>query len=94
MASTLEPAHFAVPTVVGPSMENFREIAAEFERAGAWRRVEDDRGLARTWDDWLKDPEDAHRHGARARRLLEANRGALDRTLELLAPILSKGNWS
>jgi len=83
----LEPAHFAVPTVVGPSMENFREIAAEFERAEAWRVVEDSRGLARAWDDWLRNPLDARLRGDRARQLVADNRGALDRTLDLLRPL-------
>ncbi|MEE8526491.1 MAG: 3-deoxy-D-manno-octulosonic acid transferase, partial [Thermoanaerobaculia bacterium] len=90
----LEPAHFAIPTVVGPSMENFREIAAEFERADAWQVVDGGRELARAWDDWLRDPEKARLHGTRARQLLTANRGAIDRTLELLAPILSGSSWS
>src|SRR5262249_59551804 len=35
----LEPARFGVATAVGPSMENFREMATDFDRAGAWRRV-------------------------------------------------------
>jgi 3-deoxy-D-manno-octulosonic-acid transferase len=84
----LEPAHFAVPVAVGPSMENFHQIAGEFERAAAWQRVEDCRGLAAAWDAWLADPAAARAVGGRAKELLLANRGALERTLELLAPIL------
>ena len=34
----LEPALFARPVIVGPHMENFREIAREFLAAGAARR--------------------------------------------------------
>lgn len=85
----LEPAHFAVPTVVGPSMENFRQIADCFERAGAWRQVADPGDLARAWDAWLSEPEEARSVGERARELLRSNQGALDRTLEMLATLLA-----
>ncbi len=85
----LEPAHFAIPTVVGPSMENFREIAAQFERRNAWKVAADGPGLAQVWNQWLREPDDARVHGERARQLLVANRGALERTLELLSPMLS-----
>ncbi len=84
----LEPAHFAVPVAVGPSMHNFRQIAAEFEDAGAWRQVADESGLAAAWDAWLADPATARAVGERAKELLARNRGALERTLELLAPLL------
>ena len=55
----LEPARFAVPIVVGPSMENFREIAGKFNDAGAWRQVADAGGLAATWDEWLEQGDEA-----------------------------------
>ncbi len=84
----LEPACFAVATVVGPSMDNFRQIAERFDHAGAWRRVADSEGLAELWQTWLDDPEGARAVGRRAADLLAANRGALDRTLEIVAPLL------
>jgi 3-deoxy-D-manno-octulosonic-acid transferase len=85
----LEPARFGVPVAVGPSMENFREIAAEFDRAGAWSRVRDAAELAAAWGEWLAAPDAARAVAARAGALLAANRGALDRTLALLAPLLA-----
>lgn len=85
----LEPAVFGRPIVVGPSLENFREIATAFDRTEAWRRVEDVEGLANAWDDWLREPRLAAAHGERARALVEANRGALEATLELLEPIVA-----
>jgi 3-deoxy-D-manno-octulosonic-acid transferase len=88
----LEPARFGVATAVGPSMENFREMAAEFDRAGAWRRVAGGRELAAVWGGWLDDPAAARAVGSRAARLVEDNRGALERTLELLAPALAAGS--
>jgi 3-deoxy-D-manno-octulosonic-acid transferase len=84
----LEPARFGVATTVGPSMENFRQIAGDFDRAGAWQRVADGAELGAVWGRWLADPTAARRVGERARSLVEAEGGALARTLELLAPIL------
>jgi 3-deoxy-D-manno-octulosonic-acid transferase len=84
----LEAARFRVPLAVGPSMHNFRDMAEEFDRAGAWRRVKDANELAAAWREWLGDPAAARDLGDRARRLLEENRGALARTLEMLAEVM------
>jgi 3-deoxy-D-manno-octulosonic-acid transferase len=84
----LEAARFGVPVAVGPSMENFREMAGQFDRSGAWRRAADAEALGDAWKEWLDDPEAARAQGERAARLVEENRGALERTLALLAPLL------
>ena len=84
----LEPARYGTPIAVGPSMENFRDMAAAFDRAGAWRRVDGAASLAAAWGEWLGDPAAAAAAGDRARQLVAQNRGALDRTLAVLAPLL------
>ena len=84
----LEPASFAVPTVVGQSMHNFREMAKSFDRTNAWARVTDAAELARLWRAWLDDPDTARAVGARAADLLAESRGAVDRTLDLIDPML------
>lgn len=84
----LEAARWGVPVAVGPSMENFREMADDFDRRGAWARAADADELGRVLRGWLDDPEAARALGARGRELVEANRGALARTLALLAPVL------
>jgi 3-deoxy-D-manno-octulosonic-acid transferase len=81
----LEAARFGVPLAVGPSMHNFREMAEAFDRAAAWRRVRDAAELGAVWQEWLKDRESGRATGERALRLVESNRGALDRTIKLLA---------
>ena len=85
----LEPARFGVPVAVGPSMHNFRDMAEQFDRAKAWRRVADAGELAAAWDEWIGDPAAAREQGNRGLRLLEENRGALARTIEMLKPILN-----
>lgn len=82
----LEPALYGVPTVVGPSMENFRDMARTFDEMEAWKRAASPRELGRIWRRWLDDPETAREVGERARALLEKNRGALEKTLEILDP--------
>jgi 3-deoxy-D-manno-octulosonic-acid transferase len=84
----LEPARFGVPVAVGPAMHNFRDMAGRFDQAQAWRRVRNAEELAKAWGEWLADPAAAKEQGGRALRLLEENRGALGRTLEMLEPIL------
>jgi len=86
----LEAARFGVPVVVGPSMENFREIADIFDAADAWRRAADAGELARVFDGLAADPAGARALGERGRALIEANRGALARTLELVAPLVAR----
>ena len=85
----LEAARFAVPVAVGPSMDNFADIAARFDDEGAWQRVADGGALGDVWRRWLESPGEAAAVGERGRRLVEANRGALDRTVELLGPLIA-----
>lgn len=84
----IEAARFGVPVAVGPSMTNFREIAELFDRTGGWARVATGEALGELWTAWLDDPDSARTIGERGRALVEANSGALDRTLQLLAPLV------
>ena len=84
----IEPARCGVPVVAGPHMANFQEIADGFDRATAWARAANGAELGRVWQRWLLDPSAAAELGRRGRDLVDANRGALARTLELLRPLL------
>jgi 3-deoxy-D-manno-octulosonic-acid transferase len=86
----LEPARFARAIAVGPSMENFRDMASQFDEAAAWRRVASADELAAVWREWLETPAAAQALGERALEVVEANRGALQRTLAALAPVLAR----
>jgi len=87
----IEPARFGIAVAAGPAMENFREIAEQFDDARAWRRVASAAELGEVFAEWLREPARAHELGARAAALVDSNRGALERTLALLAPYL-RGN--
>ncbi|MCM2269342.1 MAG: 3-deoxy-D-manno-octulosonic acid transferase, partial [Thermoanaerobaculia bacterium] len=90
----LEAARFGVPVAVGASMENFREMAEAFDRANAWARVGSARELGELWRRWLLDRTGAQEIGLRGRDLVEANRGALARTLAMLDAHLPAGGRS
>lgn len=86
----LEAARFGVPVAVGPSMHNFRDMAAQFDARQAWKRVEDAAALGAAWGEWLDRPETGKEIGGRAAGLIEENRGAVAKTVALLGPLLAE----
>lgn len=86
----LEPALFGVPTLVGPHMQNFREIADIFGEAGAVGRVRDASDLSLRIEGWASDPSAESGMGRKARELLAAFRGATERNAEILVRELSR----
>jgi 3-deoxy-D-manno-octulosonic-acid transferase len=69
-------------------MENFAEIAAAFLGNGAAVQVRGDRELEDVMRTLVTDPVRRARLGAAARALVEANRGAKDKSLQVLAELL------
>ena len=84
----LEPAVFGRPIVFGPYMQNFGEIAETFLRNGAAVQVQGDRELEDVMVSLMADPVQRARLGAAARALVEANRGARDKTMTVIAGLL------
>lgn len=85
----LEPAWFGKPPVFGSSMENFRQMAAEFVSAGAGVQVRSSHELGQAWVKLLEDAPRRAAMAAAARDLVERNQGATQRTVGHLAAILS-----
>jgi 3-deoxy-D-manno-octulosonic-acid transferase len=86
----LEPAFYGVPTLVGPHMENFREIADIFGDAGAVVKVKDPAELADRLERWAADPSGMSDTGSRARELLAAFRGATERNAAIVERELAR----
>jgi 3-deoxy-D-manno-octulosonic-acid transferase len=84
----LEPAVFGRPIVFGPHMQNFAEIAEAFLRNGAAIQVRNERELEDAMVNLMEDPVQRARFGAAARALVEANRGAKDRTVAVITALL------
>jgi 3-deoxy-D-manno-octulosonic-acid transferase len=79
---------FGKPIVFGPYMQNFKEIALAFITNGAAVQVQSERELDEALLTLLTDPVLRARLGAAARALVEANRGAKDKTLAVIADLL------
>jgi 3-deoxy-D-manno-octulosonic-acid transferase len=84
----MEPAVFGKPIIFGPYMSNFAEIATSFVAAGAAMQVASERELEPALWRLLADPVSRARLGASARALVEANRGARDKTLAVIEDVL------
>jgi 3-deoxy-D-manno-octulosonic-acid transferase len=90
----LEPAIFGKPIMFGPHMDNFREIAEAFLTNGAAVQVNSDRELEEAMLTLVSDPVFRARLGAAARALVEANRGAKEKTLAVIADLMPVGTSS
>jgi len=84
----LEPAVHGRPIVFGPYMTNFGEIAETFLRNQAAVQINSPAELTGAIARLVADPVERARLGAAARALVEANRGAKPRTLEVIAALL------
>ena len=86
--NVLEPAVFGKPIVFGPHMENFLEIAEAFVSNGAGVQITGDADLEEALLSLMSDPVRRARLGAAARALVEANRGANDKSITVLSALL------
>ena len=86
--NVLEPAVHGKPVVFGPHMQNFAEIARTFVRHQAAIQVADRAELSTALVRLMGDSVERARLGAAARALVEANRGARTRTLEVMTRLL------
>ncbi|MGA2400816.1 MAG: 3-deoxy-D-manno-octulosonic acid transferase [Syntrophobacteraceae bacterium] len=93
--SILEPAWYAKPIVIGPSMENFRQIARDFRDRGAIRQIEatgSDKEaqieeLTDAFVSLLEDERTRTAMGYAAYSVFENNRGAARLTVDKIAAL-------
>jgi 3-deoxy-D-manno-octulosonic-acid transferase len=83
----LEPAVHGRPIIFGPHMDNFAEIARVFLAQGAAIQVRTPRELEDVVVSLIGDPVRRAKLGAAARALVDANRGAKDKTLNALTDV-------
>ncbi len=84
----IEPAIFGKPIVFGPHMQNFREISEVFLGNSAAVQVQSERELEEVLRNLITDPVRRASLGAAARALVEANRGAKDKTMAVISELL------
>jgi 3-deoxy-D-manno-octulosonic-acid transferase len=84
----LEPAAMGTATVTGPHLHNFAEISRRMDEAGALRICADAEEVGNTVQMLLEDQHERERMVQAGRALVANGRGALERTLELVGPLL------
>jgi 3-deoxy-D-manno-octulosonic-acid transferase len=84
----LEPAIFGKPILFGPHMQNFAEIARAFLLDRAALQVRDATDLEQTLRHLLTGADERERLGAAARQIVEANRGAREKTIAAITALL------
>jgi 3-deoxy-D-manno-octulosonic-acid transferase len=86
----LEPAALGVPVVTGPHNHNGADIAKILIEAGAAVVVKDSAELGDRVATLLSNPAERDRMGAAGRTAVEGNRGALEKLLGLIDPLLQQ----
>jgi 3-deoxy-D-manno-octulosonic-acid transferase len=86
----LEPASVGKAPLFGPSMENFREIAAKFVEAGAGIQIRSPEDLGVAWIELFKDDKRREEMGRAALELVERNRGATRKSVEVISQVLDR----
>jgi 3-deoxy-D-manno-octulosonic-acid transferase len=81
----VEAAISGHPVVFGPHVQNFKAIAAQFVAEGACLQVPDREALRRALQELLQDSDKRQKIATAARRVIEANVGATQRNVELIA---------
>lgn len=86
----IEPARFGRPVIVGPHTGNFRSVVADFKAADALIEVATGAGLEQAVRELLSDGTRRSQYGARARKVVERNCGAVDRTVARILPVIRR----
>ena len=86
--NSLEPAAWGLPLVNGPSDFNFAEISLLLQQAGALAIVESATELGEQVSALLADEAGRRQKGAAGLAVIEQNRGALERLLEVVQDCL------
>ena len=84
----IEPAALGRPMVFGPFMQNFKPVVQSLLEAKAAIQVKDETELARQVSVLLGNPEQLAALGTAARAVVEGNKGATQRTSELIGQTL------
>jgi len=85
----LEPAALAKPVLTGPQLFNFTEISELLMQAQALTKVENASTLAAAVLHFFADPALRKQQGEKARQVIESNRGALAKHVDLISGLIT-----
>lgn len=85
----LEPAVLGLPMLSGPHTQNAQDIAEVLNQCGALSIVPSGAELARQLVEYCDHPARARENGARGQLVVAQSRGAVDRLVAMVVPLLS-----
>ncbi len=83
----IEPASLRTPVIAGPHNFNFAQVYADLSAAGASRQVTQET-FANILMELLNDGAKRQQMGAAGDAVVQANKGAMQRSIELMQPVL------
>ena len=86
----LEPCALGVPVLFGPHMFNFPDISKWTIKAGAGIMIQDEEELIEKLRELLANASKRDAIGNKGLEFIQAHRGALDKNLKLLQPLLDR----
>jgi 3-deoxy-D-manno-octulosonic-acid transferase len=89
--NVLEASAQSIPVIVGPHTFNFAEITTKLQSIGALRTVADGLTLGVTINQLLNQPALRKQMGEAGLLAVESERGAAQRIVEIVAPMLNQG---
>lgn len=90
----LEPAFFNKPVLFGPHLTTYLSMAELLEKSGGGIRVDGAKEMAETLTRLLSDDLLKTKTGLKAGRVVEENRGALERSVSIIEELLFKNRKS
>jgi 3-deoxy-D-manno-octulosonic-acid transferase len=86
----LEAAALAVPVIVGPHIQNIVDTCDLLSSAGALVKVSSTKELGKALLDWFSHGEKRRQAGYMGKKVIEQNRGAVEKIFSLIKKILQK----
>jgi len=86
----LEPAVLGLPILSGPHTQNAQDVAELLQECGALRIVRSSEELAQRTGQWFDEPTLARAAGAQGLATVAQSRGAVDRLVTMIEPLLSR----
>ena len=88
----LEPALLGLPVIYGKHMGNFEEEARLLAESGGGIQIEHPEDLTALLEKLLSDPEEILKRGLLAAEVVQRQKGAVNRNMDLIQSLLEKGN--
>lgn len=87
--NTIEPVAWGIPVLSGPHTFNFAEVTERLEQAGALQIIENVDQLSIAVLQLLKDSKQLTLSGAAAKQVIDDNRGAKQKLMNIIASLLN-----